>query len=332
MSTLNSFIRSTSAAKKRAERVQQRRAKDAVRQYKIQMRDQEIVTGADALNKYTDYIDVLKSVHKDVSDSIDWFEISREQPPLPPAHSDHNEVQAMAKLNHYKPSFIDKVFGSSKKKLWKLEQSVEAAKEQDNADFQRRIDDYNKELVEWEKLKKIAKGILSKEITAYQEAIQFFEPFSEISELGSKLTLEVTQHNATINLHVNSKEIIPDYILSATKTGRLSKKNMSATKYNELYQDYVCSCVLRVARETLAYLPINLVVINAMAEIYNTATGSIKEEAIVSVAIDPATLNSLIFGLIDPSDSMRNFPHNMKFGKTTGFAAIEKIEAANLIK
>lgn len=332
MPPLNSFIRSTSAAIKRAERVQQRRAKDAVRQYKIQMRDQEIVTGADALNKYNDYIDVLKSVHKDVSDSIDWLEISKEQPPTTPSHSKQNEVERLAKLNKYKPSFIDKIFGSSKKKLWKLEQNVEAAKEKDNADFQRRVDDYNKELVEWEKLKKIANGILIKDITAYELAIQFFEPFSEISELGSKLTLEVTRYNATVCLHVNSKEIIPDYILSETKTGRLSKKNMSATKFNELYQDYVCSCVLRVARETLVYLPVNLVVVNAMGDIYNTATGITKEEVIVSVAISPDVFNRLNFDLIDPSDSMRNFPHNMKFGKTTGFAAVQKIEAANLIK
>ncbi len=332
MPTLNSYVRSTSAAIRRAERAKQRRAKDAVRQYKIQMREQGIVTGADALNKYNDYIDVLKSVHKDVSDSIDWLEISKEQPPATPSHSKHYQVEALAKLNNYKPTFFDKIFGISKKKLLKLEQNVEAAKVQDDSDFQKRIDDYKKELVEWEKLKKIANDILNKEIAGYHGAIQFFEPFSEISELGSKLTLEVTQDSATLNLHVNSGSIIPNYVLSQTSTGRLSKKKMSATKFNELYQDYVCSCVLRVARETLVYLPVNLVVVNAMGNIYNTATGIIKEEVIVSVAISPDILNLLNFDLIDPSDSLKNFPHNMKFGKTTGFASVQKIEASNLIK
>ncbi len=195
-----------------------------------------------------------------------------------------------------------------------------------------RIDKYNKELVEWERLKKIANGIISKEITAYQEAIHYFNPFADINELGSKLTLEVTQCNATICLYVNNKQIIPDYILSTTKTGRLSKRNMSATKFNELYQDYVCSCVLRVAREIFAYLPVNLVVVNAMGELYNNSTGIKKEEVIVSVAISPDILCRLNFNFVDPSDSMKNFPHNMKFGKTTGFIAVESIKAENLIK
>ena len=78
MATLNSSIRSTAAAIKRADRAHQRRTKDAAHNHKIQMREQEFVTGAQALQQYNDYVDVIKSVHKEISDSIDWLEISKD--------------------------------------------------------------------------------------------------------------------------------------------------------------------------------------------------------------------------------------------------------------
>ena len=198
------------------------------------------------------------------------------------------------------------------------------AKQIDLTDFNTLMRQHKEAIEDQIVLKGIATGIVENNIHSYKDAMDYFKPFSEISELGSKLDLDVTVHNATLYLHVNSAAIIPDYTLSQTSTGKLSKKNMPATKFNELYQDHVCSCILRVARETLAYLPVNLVVVNAMGDIYNTATGITKEEVIVSVAVSPDILNRLNFDLIDPSDSMRNFPHNMKFGKTTGFGLVHQ--------
>lgn len=332
MATLNSFIRSAAAAGRRAERSHQRRTREAARNFKLQQRQEEISSAAIAVLDYEDYIDVLKSVHKDVSDTVDWSALLKEATPKEPVLSNRNEKEATATLLAFKPSFFDKIFGASRKKVEKLTRQVDLAKEVDLTDFNTQMREHKESLEEQETLKRISKGILENDIHAYKDAIDYFKPFSEINELGSKMDLEVTAHNATLNLHVNSTSIIPNYVLSQTSTGRLSKKNMSATKFNELYQDYVCSCILRVARETLAYLPVNLVVVNAMGDIYNTATGITKEEVIVSIAISPEILNRLNFELIDPSDSMRNFPHNMKFGKTTGFAPVPRMDANNIIK
>ena len=332
MPTLNSFVRSVAAAGRRAERSHQRRTREAASQYSHQQKADAISNAANAVEEYNEYIDVLKSVHKDVSDAVDWLALLNEEAPKEPILSSRHEQDATTKLINYRPSFFDKIFGGSKKKIEKLTAQVELAKQVDLTDFNTDMRQHKETVQEQETLKRIAKGILDKNINSYKDAIDYFKPFSEIGELGSKMELEVTAHNATLNLHVNSSSIIPNYVLSQTSTGKLSKKNMSATKFNELYQDYVCSCILRVARETLAYLPVNLVVVNAMGEIYSTATGIAKEEVIVSIAIDPIILIELNFNLIDPSDSMKNFICNMKFGKTIGFSAVQKIEAANLIK
>ena len=100
---------------------------------------------------------------------------------------------------------------------------------------------------------------------------------------------------------------------------------MNKGKFNELYQDYICSCVLRVARELFALLPIENVFVTAIGELLNKQSGHIEEQPILSVNIPKNSLDKLNLGLIDPSDSMRNFVHNMDFKKTTGFNAVTRL-------
>ncbi len=101
---------------------------------------------------------------------------------------------------------------------------------------------------------------------------------------------------------------------------------MPKGQYYELYQDYVCGCALRMAREMFALLPLQNVYIHALGEFLNTKTGHLDEGPVLSVQIPRATLEKLNFSKIDPSDSMTNFKYNMKFKKTQGFDFIEKLK------
>jgi len=76
-------------------------------------------------------------------------------------------------------------------------------------------------------------------------------------------------------------------------------------------------------------LPVEMVIVNAVGDILNTETGHTEERPILSVAIPRDTLIKLNFDQIDPSDSMGNFVHNMKFRKTQGFDAVEAIKPAD---
>lgn len=178
----------------------------------------------------------------------------------------------------------------------------------------------------WEELQEISFGVKNKEIDFYKKALQYFDPFSDIGELGTQISFNFEQNHIDVDLHVNSLDVIPDYELRQTTTGKLSKKNMPKSRFNELYQDHICSASMRIAREVFAYLPIDYARINAMAQILNTKTGHLEEQPILSVIFPPETIENLNLETIDPSDSMQNFVHNMKFSKTKGFSVVEKAE------
>lgn len=76
--------------------------------------------------------------------------------------------------------------------------------------------------------------------------------------------------------------MIPTEIKSLLKSGKLSTKAMPAGRFNELHEDCVCSCALRVGRELLAILPDDLVIITALDNVLNSSTGHLEEQPILS--------------------------------------------------
>jgi hypothetical protein len=131
------------------------------------------------------------------------------------------------------------------------------------------------------------------------------------------------------NLKTNGEDVIPSDIKTLIKTGKVSTKKMPKSQFYELYQDYICSCALRVSREIFAVLPTAMVIVNANGELLNSKTGHMEECTLLSVAIPRETIEKLNIDAIDPSDSLSNFVHNMSFKKTSGFGAVEKLTPAD---
>jgi hypothetical protein len=313
------------------ERASQRRRRESIKQFKIQQKQQEISNAAEAVRKYENYIDTLMSVHKEAMDRIEWKEIVEQQAPTAPVRSSANEELAVRKRVNYKPSFFDKLFKSQERQMTRLDKKVVLAREKDEKIFQGQWKKYEEKLNEWQQTQNMAGGVLARDIHTYQRIIEHFQPFSDLAELGSRMNFEFSPDNISIDLFVNSTEIIPREIPTQTSTGKPFRKTMPAGRFNELYQDFVCSCVLRVAREVLACIPIELVVVNALSDVLDTATGITAQRPILSVAFSPKKLAQLNFEALDPSDSMSNFPHRMKFGKTSGFSPVERIDTTGMV-
>lgn len=326
MTTLKGAMRSYGATVRRIERNQQRNARESAKRFKEQQKLEEIGNAQQAVSDWEDYVKTIQSIHKNCTEPVNWKLIKNEEKPIKPTEEFKNEIFAKTKLINFKPSFFDKIFGSTQKKINRLTEALEQAKVKDKNENDLNHSQYLSEVQNWEELIDISVGIENKDVEAYKKALQYFNPFSDIGELGTKISFNFEKNHIDIDLHINSLDIIPDYILSQTSMGKLSKKSMPKTRFNELYQDYVCSSILRVAREVFAYLPIEYARINAVSQIVNSKTGHLEEQAIVSTIIPPGTINQLKLESIDPSDSMQNFVHNMSFNKTKGFNVVKKVE------
>lgn len=179
---------------------------------------------------------------------------------------------------------------------------------------------------EWEELKMFSDSIVAGDTDAYLTVINEVRPYDDLLEYGS--SFEVGTDNPEVlevEFHVKSDEVVPNTELSLKATGELSEKEMSKTNYYSLMQDYVCSTMIRVARDSFALLPVEKVYVHAVDDVLNTATGHQDEVTLVSVEFDRNKLQSLNMEMIDPSDAITGFNHNMKFAKTTGFKAVERI-------
>jgi len=100
---------------------------------------------------------------------------------------------------------------------------------------------------------------------------------------------------------------------------------MPKTRFHEIYQDYVCSCVLRVAREVFALLPVESLLITASADILDPRTGQTVEQPVLSAALPRAAHARLDFDRIDPSDAMENFLHRGDFKASRGSSEFNPI-------
>jgi len=330
MVTTRQIVNAYTKAVRQAEKERKRQAREAARVYKQHQKELELLEAREAFETYNDYVNAIISVHHLAGQKIDWNQITNEPMPIKPLFDNDKSKSAKKILDQFKPSLLDKIFGY-RNKVNKLEKSIMLAERKEQSDYEERVKVFENDLDEWNLLQRISEGIAKREPESYLDAIKFFKPFTDLSEIGNHLEFEVFPNYLEGFLHVNEKSIVPEYTVNLTSTGKLSKRSMTKTQFNELYQDHVCSAALRVATETFSILPVEYVAVHTVSNLLNTKTGHLEEQAILSVAFTRKTLDSLNLTQIDPSDSMSNFVHEMSFSKTKGFKAISKVKIEQFI-
>lgn len=282
-------LRAIQAAERRQQRDAQKRLRELERQSKEQAKLSAIEQARLEVETYESGLEVLLSVHKEQGEVWDWFELATALPPHRPRRFYHHEFKA---------------------RLVAVNQAFDEVRDQDEREFQEALQVHSQEMGEWEKMKAIARRILAGEHKAYTEALIEFSALAEISDLGS--ALHFTVHSANLvecGLKVNGRQAIPSELKTLTSTGKVSVKPMPKARFHEIYQDYVCGCVLRVAREVFALLPIETVLVTASADALDQNTGQTVEQPVLSAAISRAVLRRLNFEHLDPSDAIENLPH-----------------------
>lgn len=233
-------------------------------QAKRLQREQELEWAQYEVQRFENQCELVQSIHKECDDPVDWVEILNSSPPHPPGEPGRREKKALKEYNDYQPGFFEKLFKKDEEKRQQLLGQMEQAKKEDEQEYR-----------EWEELVHLAEKVLAGDIEAYFTVIEEMDPLGDLSEFGSGFEFATDDPSyMEVEFDVHAEEIIPKEEKRLTKTGKLSTKAMTKTRYYELQQDYVCSCTLRIARDLFALLPLNTVLIHAYDEQLDTATGS----------------------------------------------------------
>lgn len=177
------------------------------------------------------------------------------------------------------------------------------------------------------KLQFLRDGVLSGDIDAYYEVIEKEDPFDAILDFGSEFEIGTEDPKMmAVEFNIKAADVLPTKKIEMNAAGNVVEKELSKTAYYDIYQDYVCSVTIRLARDLFALLPVEKVLVHAVDLELNTATGNDEEVCYLSVLFDRATFEKINLDKIDPSDSLDNFEYNMKFAKTTGFKPVNKLD------
>lgn len=321
-STLNSLA----AAERRRQREEQRRNRELLKQQKQQQKLQEVEEASIEVQLFDEYIEQLTSIHLYCTPNVDWASLARQPGPTRPVREATQEDTAKRALEAYNPSTSDRILGRTKKKQEELAREVVFAAERDEANFRRATEEFERDSRDWQQQKQIAEKVISGDTSAYFKVLELFGTLEELDEFRITVKLEMAADGSILaNVNVPGQDIVPQETKSLLKSGKLSVKDMPKSRYYGLYQDFVCSTVIRVGCELLALLPVDHVKVTAFTTLLNTQTGYLEPAPIVSAMIVRETLASLNLEMIDPSDALENFKHNMKFIKTKGFSPVDKL-------
>lgn len=277
-------LKRVEAHQRREERTAKKRQRELEKLLKEQAKLSALEQARLEVEAFENKLEVLLSVHRDVSPAVDWLAAVSLLPPFQRANID-------AKT-------------------------------------------YDEQLEAWQKLHVLAKGVLRGDASAYGEALSEFSSFGELATLGYSISFSVENRRMIeCELRVDERDVIPTQVMSLTSAGKLTSKAMPKARFHELYQDYVCGCVLRVAREVFALLPVDLVIVTAVVSSLQTTTGKEVEIPVLSTAMPRDVMDSLEFEKLDPSDAMNNFLHRgdvLASKKTGDFSPVEPLKAEDL--
>ena len=176
-------------------------------------------------------------------------------------------------------------------------------------------------------LTKYRDKVLEGDIDTYYQIVEEIDPLDALVDFGSEFEIGTDDPKAMeVEFNIKAADVIPTVKVELNAKGEAVEKELTKTAYYEIYQDYVCSVAIRLARDLFAILPIEKVLVNAVDTELDTATGKDTEVTYLSVLFDRKTFEGINLDKIDPSDSLANFEYNMKFAKTTGFKPVARME------
>lgn len=300
---------------RRQEREAARALKELEKQRREQAKQSELEQARFEVEAYEGQIALLLSTHRECTPHVDWAEVAAQLPAPMPVRSRKKELEAYAQIL------------GDREALKNAEALLMAARERDAADSDAAYRAYLESEEARASRAKLAKRVLRGEAAAAEEAVAAIDPFFEITRTGIGVRVKV--HGSGIGecwVDAKGPEVLPSDSKSLTASGKLSVKPMPRGQAHELFQDYICSCVLRVGREMFAILPCASVLVHATAPVFDPAVGYSERRTVISVRFELARFAGLNFERIDPSDAVDAFGARSDFKTSRKSGAFVPVE------
>jgi hypothetical protein len=185
----------------------------------------------------------------------------------------------------------------------------------------------------WEELRTLAGRVVARDELAFSEALTYcgclVEAHTHVGRDGVRVSLAPTMG------HIDLRAPLGDVIPGASGEHGALVRTMGDRL--DIYQDYVCGLALRVARELLAVLPIELVTVdvwNVTAARPADGEGAYRQAEvpatnirIASMLCARAAMEVIPWGVADASLVVESLPHTMRFVATEGFYEVPHVGA-----
>jgi len=300
MSAWGGEIGQLGAVRKREERTAKKRQREIERQLKEQAKLSALEQARLEVEAYENTLDVLLSVHKEQHSPVGWDEFAISLPPHEPPRLGRHELAALLEIA------VSKEPQSTEDQISR----VLTARYIDEREYQEVRAEYQGRFARWDRTHSLAQRVLAGDARAYTQAVSEFPNLAEIANLGS--SIHMTVHDAKLvacALKVNGLGVIPSDAKSLTAAGKVAIRPMPKSRFHEIYQDYICGCILRLAREIFALLPVDTVLLTAIVDGIDTRTGRPAEMPVLSVVAPRGLVEQLDFDRLVPSDAIENFQH-----------------------
>lgn len=224
----------------RAERAYQRQLQTMQREYGKWVVAQQ---NAYQVAVFQNYVAMLTSMHRESWSEWNWWQIAATPPPPPPPRAQTNESEAVQALTSYQPSFLDQVLNSEARQREELSTPVDIARARDANEAAQREAHVAAELERWRWFYGIARGITAGDVDACAAALQYLGPFDELQAMGCSLEVGIDRPWCVQAwFGAKTPNVVPVEALSVTKTGKLSRKRVSAAQFWSLLSGSRLQC------------------------------------------------------------------------------------------
>lgn len=273
------------------------------------------------VEEYESRIEALTSLHRECTARLDWNLLAAHSPVVDRTESSRLQAELMS----FRPTFIERIFGSKKRHAALVASFDEAVAREDGA--------WREAVEEAAEVRQTAVRVLAGDRVAYNSVIEATHCLDELREFGCDPRGDwIDARTAEVSIRVGSVDVVPSEAKALTGSGKLSTKKLPAARQMEIYQDFVCGAALRAARELTAVLPLRGALCHVRAPVLDTRTGHCPEVVVLSVfcPTDRLTDPRVNFARVDASDFVSTFLHKMRLTKGKGFQQVESLPPRGL--